>query len=442
MTIWPTEIRLEASSACQLKCPSCPTATGATKAAVGTGFLRKDDFARLIADNPWLTRIELSNYGEVFLNPHLLAILEIAQRERVALSIANGANLNHVRDGVLEGLVKYGVRYLTCSIDGASPETYKLYRRGGDFDRVIGNIEAINRYKRRYGSDLPRLSWQFVVFGHNEAEIPRAREMAQALGMNFYTKLSWDADFSPVRDEIFVKRETGSDATSRAEYERSTGEVYLHDICHQLWTSPQINFDGKVLGCCRNFWGDFGRDAFGAGLIAAVNSEKMSYARAMLRGEQPTRADIPCSSCEIYDWRRDKGAWVGADLREVEARPAAQGGIADAIIGPEWAAALRSIAARLRKGERDREIEPLFDAVRSETTPPVAAAMALARAAERRGWLDEAESLYGALTTAHPDEPSAFLALARLALRRRAWGYAARNLMAGIERFAASARPA
>ena len=41
-------LRLEASSACQLRCPSCPTTTGDTEAAVGRNFLRLADFAALV----------------------------------------------------------------------------------------------------------------------------------------------------------------------------------------------------------------------------------------------------------------------------------------------------------------------------------------------------------------------------------------------------------
>jgi hypothetical protein len=55
--------------------------------------------------------------------------------------MSNGVNLNHARDEVLEGLVKIRVRAVNCSIDGASWETYGVYRVAGDFDLVIGNIQ-------------------------------------------------------------------------------------------------------------------------------------------------------------------------------------------------------------------------------------------------------------------------------------------------------------
>jgi MoaA/NifB/PqqE/SkfB family radical SAM enzyme len=305
----PRRIRLEASSFCQLRCPSCPTTTGHIHPAVGSGFLKFPDFQKLVDLNPSLERIELSNYGEIFLNPHLTQILEYAHRKGVAIAVENGANLNHVSDDVLEALVKYRVRVMTCSIDGASPETYRTYRVRGDFGTVIRHIRAINEHKKRYQSDLPNLVWQFVVFGHNEHEIPAARAMAAELAMAFRTKLTWDSKFSPIRDRAFVAAQTGEPVT-REEFEQTHNEKYASAICLQLWDDPQINWDGKVLGCCRNFWGDFGGNAFTDGLVESLDNERIIYAREMLTGRKPARNDIPCTTCDMYHAMRERSRFI------------------------------------------------------------------------------------------------------------------------------------
>ena len=299
-SISPRRIRLEASSFCQLRCPSCPTTTGAIRPAIGSGFLRLGDFRQLVDLNPQLERIEISNYGEIFLNPDLVEILAYAHHKAIAITIENSVNLNDARPGVLEALVRYGVQTMTCSIDGASPDTYRAYRVRGDFDAVIRNVESINASKRQYRSALPHLVWQFIVFGHNEHEIPAARAMAAELGMEFRTKMNWDSTLSPIRDEAFVRDQIGDKPITREEYELKNGHKYLSSLCHQLWDDPQINWNGKVLGCCRNFWGDFGGNAFVDGLVPGVNHEKMEYARRMLTGKSQPRPDIPCSTCEMY----------------------------------------------------------------------------------------------------------------------------------------------
>ena len=71
--IRPAKIRLEASSFCQLRCNSCPTTTKAIHPVVGSGFLKLIDFQNLLDKNPWISEIELSNLGEIFLN-HLLIL--------------------------------------------------------------------------------------------------------------------------------------------------------------------------------------------------------------------------------------------------------------------------------------------------------------------------------------------------------------------------------
>jgi len=308
--IEPATIQLEASSFCQLRCPSCPTASGAIDAAIGRGFLRFRDFKDLLDHNPAIQRIELSNYGETFLNPELLEIFEYAYRAGVSIAIDGGANLNQIDAAVLEGLVKYRVRILRCSIDGATAETYEKYRVRGNFEKVIENVERINHYKRLYRSEFPRLGWQFIVFGYNEHELPMARRMAASLQMDFHPKLTWDTKFSPIIDADFVREQTGLAYTTRDEYQRITGEIFLNSICHQLWDSPQINWDGRVLGCCRNFWGDFGVNAFHDGLYESLNGEGMNYARQMLSGEAPAKDGIPCTTCEIYLWMRRNSKWL------------------------------------------------------------------------------------------------------------------------------------
>jgi hypothetical protein len=128
--------------------------------------------------------------------------------------------------------------------------------------------------------------------------------------MELKFKLTWDSDFSPMRDVERVLAETGLPAASRAAYAEQFGADYKVALCRQLWHQPQINWDGKNLGCGRNFWGDFGGNAFQDGLLKMVNSPKIAYARDMLLGHQPPRADIPCTTCSVYQQMRAANHWL------------------------------------------------------------------------------------------------------------------------------------
>jgi MoaA/NifB/PqqE/SkfB family radical SAM enzyme len=309
----PRSVSLDVSTACQLKCPACPTAKGIIAKNIGAGFLKFEDFKRFIQANPSIANIELSNWGEIFLNPDFENMLKFAYHHNVALSANNGVNLNRITAGVLEGLVKYKFRSLSCSIDGASQEVYSVYRVKGSFDQVISHIKMINAFKQKYRSPYPALRWQYVAFGHNEHEINKAREMAKELNMSFYLKLSWDnlygTAFSPIKNRELIKKETGLGVADRQEYEEKYRTNFVAATCHQLWLAPQINYDGKLLGCCINHWGDFG-NVFEEGLERCLNSQKMKDAKDIVLGKKDARKDVPCTNCQIYHSMRKNKNWV------------------------------------------------------------------------------------------------------------------------------------
>jgi len=296
-------IRLEATTICQLKCPSCPTSSGDVSRYLGSGHLRIEDFKNLVDSNSWISNIELSNWGEIFLNPDLIPIFYHAYKRDVGLSADNGVNLNTVSRDILEAMIVYKFRSMKCSIDGATPGTYSIYRRRGDFNAVIENIQTINYFKKQYNSRYPQLTWQFIMFDHNIHELESAGEMAKKLGMSFFPKLSWENFY--VKDSI-AKPER---APTREEFKNRFGKHYIRNLCTQLWTKPQINYDGKVLGCCVQYWGDFG-NAFKEGLRESLNNEKIEYARQMLLGEEDSRQDIACSSCEVYLEMKESQNWI------------------------------------------------------------------------------------------------------------------------------------
>ena len=309
----PRSVCLDASTVCQLKCPACPTAKGAVAKGIGAGFLRFDDFKKFIDENAGLSQIELSNWGEIFLNPELKDIIQYASKKKVGLSAYNGVNLNQATDDVLEALVKYRFRGLSVSIDGASQEVYATYRVNGDYERIMENIAKINRFKKEYRSRYPRLEWQFVAFGHNEHEISQAKARARELNMGFHLRLNWDDlytdAFSPIKDRDLIRRETGLGVADREEFERKYGRSYIDRICQELWLSPRVNYDGRLLGCSINYWHDYG-NIFERGLENCLKSEALNRAKQMLLGLQESREETACSNCRVYADRKKNNFWI------------------------------------------------------------------------------------------------------------------------------------
>ncbi len=161
----PHNLRIEASSKCQLHCSGCRTGDGSNKTGnVGWGHLRFKNLKELIDHNPGVKEIELSNWGEMFLNPDLLRIMQYGYEKKIRFTANNGTNFNNATEEIIEGLVKYRFHSFRVSIDGATNPTYQTFRRGGNLDRVSINIERVNHYKGVYHSRFPIMTWIFIVF--------------------------------------------------------------------------------------------------------------------------------------------------------------------------------------------------------------------------------------------------------------------------------------
>lgn len=307
-TFLPNKVRLEACTICQLRCKCCYMRNDIN--TVGFGYLKYADFKKFVDNNSFVKDIELSNSGEIFLNKDLVKIIKYAYVKGVNLTAWNGVNFNDVTDELLEALVIYQFKSLTISLDGTCQETYTKYRVGGDFNKVIENIKRLNQYKEKHNSVYPVLSWQFIVFGHNEKEIPIARKMAKKYKFNeIYFKLNWDENFSPIQDDEFVKKETGLRYVSRSEYLCEEQKSYTRNMCMELWKNPVINWDGKLLGCCNMYKNDFGINVFKVGLGKALSSKKYKEAQKMLANYGP-ETDNPCLYCERYQVLKETRSYL------------------------------------------------------------------------------------------------------------------------------------
>jgi len=308
-------VRIDASSVCQLKCPLCPTGLGVNeKNVIGKGYLKFGDFKKFVDDNPQINQIELSNWGEIFLNPDLNKIIKYSYNHNITLTAGNGVNLNNVNQELLEDIVKYKFKFILVSLDGANNETYKIYRKGGNFDKVVENIRKINYYKKRYNSEYPILRWQFIIFGHNEHELPVAKKMAKELNMEFVTKSNWDDSYSKIKNKDLIKKEIGDIGISR---EKDIESGYYKPPCIQFYNSPQINWDGKLLGCCRNLSIDF-ENVFKNGFEKCIENEKYQYTKNMLLGQVKPRDGVPCTHCNIYKNNYSKNDFNLNSLNEIK----------------------------------------------------------------------------------------------------------------------------
>lgn len=214
-------------------------------------------------------------------------ILIYANEKQIEITIGNGTNFNDVSNEILELLVKTQVKFINISLDGASQEIYSIYRQKGNFDKVINNIKKLNEYKKKYNSKYPELQWQYIIMEHNLKELKRAKNMAKELDMKIsYTYDCIKNNFAIAEsDRERIKEITGLEYLTQTEYNEANDEhIYGDYYCYQMLYSPQINFDGRLLGCCLVWDEDYGINCFEEGLVNALNCEKYLSTIKILMG--------------------------------------------------------------------------------------------------------------------------------------------------------------
>lgn len=303
----PVNVVLDACTLCQLDCRDCYMRKE-NYSHVGAGYLTYDNFAKFIEKNDFIKKIELSNCGELFLNPDLEKILKLAFERKVSLTAWSGVNLNTVSDEMLENLIKYQFVGLKVSIDGASNEVYCQYRRKGDFETVINNIKKINAYKEKHHAHFPVVEWQYIVMDCTQdiEEIKKAKKLAAELNVKIVFKKTY-MPFTPSSPEL-LEKETG--LSYKTTQQKALFSYKWHGkYCIAFWTQPRINFDGRLFGCCCDHTG-FDINVFEEGLEKALACEKIQYVRKMLMNEVPQKDISPCAKCWMFDYMKKHNDFV------------------------------------------------------------------------------------------------------------------------------------
>ena len=268
--------------------------------AIGKGYLTAKNFEKFLDLNPQIKKIELSNNGEIFLNPELIDIMRIAYERKVLLFAYNGVNFNNVKDDVLEALIKYDFRGITLSIDGASNETYSKYRVNGNFDKVIENVKKLLELKKKYNSYKLYIIWQYIIMATDcdIQEIRKAKKMAKELGIDIFFKKDWQ-NFVP---------------SNVKEIEAETNLVYENDTlrsidksrwipCADTFLNPQINWDGRFLGCCCLFDNIYSLNAFELSLEEILKSSQVKDIKNLIMGKYwgtEKAKTLKCYDCWFY----------------------------------------------------------------------------------------------------------------------------------------------
>jgi MoaA/NifB/PqqE/SkfB family radical SAM enzyme len=285
---YPYWMTVDASSMCNLRCVFCPI--GQRRNTRPNTVLSYGKFKKIIDKlGQYLLHIDFSNWGEPLLNKDIYRMISYAKKYDLTTKIDTSFNVDFSESDA-DNMIASGLDSIIISADGASQDAYEIYRRGGNFEKVVENMKLLVTLKRRLRTENPFIHWQFLVFKHNEHEIEKAKTMAKDIGVDSigFTAPFCSTDWASTKDEFnryLVKDD-------KVVFKQAT------PVCNWLWDGITINADGSVSPCCsvEDKKDDFD-DFFAKPFWRLWNSIKYRTARKYIKSRLKPKENNVCTTC-------------------------------------------------------------------------------------------------------------------------------------------------
>lgn len=193
--------------------------------------------------------ILLYDWGEPFLNPDCMNILEYLSQNNQIYSMSTNASI--LKLAQKPGIYKQ-CRTFIFSMPGFSQESYDKIHRFS-FEKIKSNIKAYMENIREFGFEGEAIL-SYHVYQFNIKEIPMARAFAESLGIKFVPIYAYFADFELMEEYIMDKMPQ----ETRKEAEQ---ELVLQHVPRLLKSRPDnfrclvenmisVNTNGQIELCC------------------------------------------------------------------------------------------------------------------------------------------------------------------------------------------------
>lgn len=279
----PVRLWVELTSFCNYRCIMCPNKDLKTE---DCGYMDIDLYKKIIDEAAeFASDVNLAHRGESLLHPQLTEAIDNAKAKSLHTRLHTNGSL--LTESLSRRIIQSGLDRLSFSFDGYDKETYERIRRGGDFEKTVGNIVSFLEIKKTLGSRSPETSIEVISFdGRDRAQTARARK-------------EFEAKFRGLPLDSFVFKELHNWAG-----ERKTGDRSGHySVCPFPWNALVIYWNGAVLPCTQDF---FGQTIIGDANISSLkdiwNSERMVDLRKKL-AEGRVEDFRTCSRCD-RPWRK------------------------------------------------------------------------------------------------------------------------------------------
>lgn len=303
----PNVVWIEPTNVCNLKCIMCPNSVIEQK---NKGFMDMVIYKKIIKEiKTFASYIILCISGESLLHKNFAEMVKIAKDNGLAVYLSTNATV--LTPKLSKEILLAGLDWINFSFDGCSKEVYEKVRVGGKFEKTLQNVVSFLKIKKFLGGKTSA-ELQILVMDEN--------------GEKDYQKniKGFMRNFKNLPLDYVQKREPSSwgnflHDTKKYQY-RTLGNNF--SPCSYLWSSLHILWDGKVVACTSDFFGDNVLGKFPEKSLREIwNDEPMRRFRlAMVKGTY-LKHNKNCQSCDSL-WEK-----------QILGLPAGIRGISAAVVG-------------------------------------------------------------------------------------------------------------
>lgn len=324
----PVRISMNMTGKCNIRCIYCHLtyADYFTKAELTTEqFARLDDFL------PSLAHLVYFSSTEPLSARHFKAIFEASSALPAETYLSSNALI--MSEEISEMFVRGGLDFLTISVAGLTRESFKKAHQVDQLDRLVENIEALNRLKRAHGRTKPRLRLVFVTWKENAHELPEAVRFAHSYGFSEGLKITYLKAYTDdlidqipfdhqeevqrwVREAQSLGEELDLPVTfDGGNFDDSPEETIhgFHRHCFEPWERFHVEADGRVRTCASTTNDTFAGDLNSQTPEEIWNGELFQEFRRRVNTPDPPEVCKRCTHNFHKDFRR-RDVWDQRDL--------------------------------------------------------------------------------------------------------------------------------
>ncbi len=238
-TDFPLYLSLETQLKCNFRCAMCAySAPEEIDRQYYPELMSSELFDRIMeeASRYGCPSIGLNVLNEPLLDPHIVERIRKA-RSAGFIDLRINTNASMLSESMARELAASGLTRLYAGLDALTKETYEKVRIGGDYEKVLHNVQRFLSIRDGGGRKLPIVRVSFVRLSINEHEIPGFMEY----WMDKADMVSIQEYMPPVHNESFLAKHGNT---------RPMPDSYT---CPQPFERLTIKGNGDVFPCCAQY---------------------------------------------------------------------------------------------------------------------------------------------------------------------------------------------